>query len=180
MLLCLESLALDLHIKTITHAFQTKFFLQVWMKQVQNNSCEREGREWAWVGARGEMGSVGPRGHSHTLLSARKMNPLASLPHPKNSFRILSASFFSCLAFQQTAQAVATWIKAVKLIQLSQFEALAFSISPRLYRAALKGSSQVLWNWVKKLRFVCLLQAEECNFLPQFHTTWEGPFSAAL
>ena len=128
----------------------------------------REGREWAWVGARGEMGSAGPWGHSHTLLSARKMNPLASLPHPKNSFRILSASFFSCLAFQQTAKAVATWIKAVKLIQLSQFEALAFSISPRLYRAALKGSSQVLWNWVKKLCFVCLLQAGERNFFTPF------------
>ena len=33
---------------------------------------------------------------------------------------------------------------------------------------------------MKKLRFVCLLQAGERNFLPQCHTTWEGPFSAAV
>ena len=30
--------------------------------------------------------------------------------------------------------------------------------------AALKGSSQVVWNWMKKLRFVYLLQAGERNF----------------
>ena len=49
-----------------------------------------------------------------------------------------------------------------------------------IYRAALKEPSQVVYNWVKKLRFVYLLQAGERNFSAQIHTTWEEPFSAAL
>ena len=48
------------------------------------------------------------------------------------------------------------------------------------YRAALKGSSWVVRNWVKMLRFVYLLQAGERNFSPHIHTTWEVPFSASL
>ena len=36
------------------------------------------------------------------------------------------------------------------------------------YREPLKGSSQVLWNRVKKLRFIYLLQAGERNFFISF------------
>ena len=32
------------------------------------------------------------------------------------------------------------------------------------YREPLKNASQVVWNWVKKLRFVYLLQPGERNF----------------
>ena len=35
----------------------------------------------------------------------------------------------------------------------------------------LKGSSQVVWNWMNKLCFVYLLQAGERNFSPYIHTT---------
>ena len=48
------------------------------------------------------------------------------------------------------------------------------------YRAALKGSSWVVWNWMNKLCFVYLLQAGDRNFFTHIHTTWEVPFRAAL
>ena len=50
----------------------------------------------------------------------------------------------------------------------------------RKYRAALKGSSQVVCNWMKKLCFVYLLQAGKRNFSPHIYTTWDGYFSAGL
>ena len=43
------------------------------------------------------------------------------------------------------------------------------------YREPLKGCSQVVWNWVKKLRFVYLLQAGECNSSSHILKTWEEP-----
>ena len=48
------------------------------------------------------------------------------------------------------------------------------------YGAALRGSSQVVWDWVNKLCFVYLLQAGEHIYSRDIHTTWEEPFSAAL
>ena len=49
-------------------------------------------------------------------------------------------------------------------------EARRMSAAAREYREPLKGSSQVLLNWVKKLCFVYLLQAGEHNFFtPHSH-----------
>ena len=48
------------------------------------------------------------------------------------------------------------------------------------YREPLKGSSQVLWNWVKNCVLFTYCKQEKAIFSPHFHTTWKGPFSASL
>ena len=49
-----------------------------------------------------------------------------------------------------------------------------------LNRESLKGSSQVVWNQVRKLCLVYLLQAGNCNVPPHILATWEEPYRGSL
>ena len=53
-------------------------------------------------------------------------------------------------------------------------------LTPFMYRAALKGSSQVVWNWIKKFCLPTYCRHESAIFPPHIHSTWEEPFRAAL
>ena len=61
----------------------------------------------------------------------------------------------------------------VKKIALADLKVCLKNI---LYRTALNGSSQVVWNQVRKLRFVYLLQAGERNFLTPYSHNPGGAF----
>ena len=49
-----------------------------------------------------------------------------------------------------------------------------------IYREPLRDASQVVWNWVKKLRFFTYCRQESATFSSHFHATWGPSFRDSL
>ena len=64
-------------------------------------------------------------------------------------------------------------------LKLSVYSTI-LSKKKRVYRDGLKYVSQVLWKWCETIMFSCLLQADERNFSPPIHRTWEAYFCPSL